>query len=751
MNEQNKSDEKSPQVTSGLTIIAVMLGLFFLQDTILNPTRPGMINADQWFSENIRARLWQDPFEVVSEHIGKNKKPYQDIAEQLKNIAEQHSERKTAEEVSPEFKKHPFPATPEKAIENAQHPMRVCYRDGLYENGEEAAHSIQELGCQIANANAAVSNEDNKSGEVKILAVMVPGGPYAEDREMRLRSRYATISALLARGYVPEDADHIGFIHFAKFCKKTINKTGQTQKETPDICNLPAVMPYEWFSANMNNPETTKHAEYRPGRVLVLWLDNDAFYRAERPLYMIGLLNSLITTAYEKTSKIDRKPAGTSDAPLPEINFHVIGPSNSDTLERIYQEVSRLKVDIRNENDYKSLNNSYLFTASATATRDHLIKAQKWNPSYEKANLDWLDKTIVRTISTQDKVAHTLLCELALRGVTPYHFKNNENEIKKKCNLTDLKFDESDKPSQIALIGEADTYYAWMLRYSILEQIQKFDDPADKTENNNVSFFSYLRGIDGITSQSTLPNQEKGKNQEHKTNNPNEKEAKTLLERPIGNNQLDYLLGLGANLKQLEQRNIAEDKGAFKAIGIIGSDVHDKLLILQALRNKFPGVPFFTTDLDARFLHSSEIKWTRNLIVVSPFGLQLKLNTERSNSPPFRDNFQTSLYISISLAMTCGQGYWQCEKSVHEPPNGENGWTRYPRVFEVGNYEAVNISHTPNSTYVDNQSEKPNQNSFPKLIFLILLLSPICIFFTPKQFHLPIGILTGTLIILALD
>lgn len=756
MNEQNKSDEKSPQVTSGFTIIAVILGLFFLQDTILNPTRPGMIDTDQWFAENIRARLWQDPFEVVSEHIGKNKKPYQDIAEQLKNIAEQRSERETDEEVFPEFKKHPFPATPEKAIESAQHPMRVCYRDGLYESGEEAAHSIQELGCQIANTNVnnAVYTKGNKSGEVSILAVMVPGGPYAEDREARLRSRYATISALLAQGYAPEDTDYIGFVHFAKFCKKTINKTIQSQKETPDICNMPAVMPYEWFSAHTNNPGTTKHAQYRPGRILVLWLDNDAFYRADRPLYMIGLLNALITIAYEKTSEIDKKSSTQSDAPLPKINFHVIGPSNSDTLERIYQEVNRLKVDIRDENDYKSLNNSYLFTASATVPNQHLsgnLEEINRTAGYLKRlilkkNMDWLDNTIVRTISTQDKVAHTLLCELALRGVTPYRFKDKESDIKKECELTDLKFDPSGQPSQIALIGEADTYYARMLRHSILEQIQKFDDPAVKTKNNNISFFSYLRGIDGITSQNALPNQEKGKNQEHKTNNPNEKEAKTLLERPIGNSQLDYLLGLGANLKQLEQRNIAEDKGAFKAIGIIGSDAYDKLLILQALRNKFPGIPFFTTDLDARFLHSSETKWTRNLIVVSPFGLQL--NTENQNSPPFRDNFQTSLYISILLAMTCGQGYWQCERSVHEPPNGRNGWTHHPRVFEVGNYGAVDMSHTSNSIYINNQSEKPNQNSFPELIVLIFLLSPIFIFFTPKQFHFPIGILTGTLIIL---
>ncbi|WP_292993127.1 hypothetical protein [Nitrosomonas sp.] len=67
MNEQNKTDEKSPQVTSGITIAALLLGLFFLQDTFLNPTRLGMIDTENGYTENIRARLWQDPFQVVNE------------------------------------------------------------------------------------------------------------------------------------------------------------------------------------------------------------------------------------------------------------------------------------------------------------------------------------------------------------------------------------------------------------------------------------------------------------------------------------------------------------------------------------------------------------------------------------------------------------------------------------------------------------------------------------------------------------
>ncbi len=55
-------------------------------------------------------------------------------------------------------------------------------------------------------------------------------------------------------------------------------------------------------------------------------------------------------------------------------------------------------------------------------------------------------------------------------------------------------------------------------------------------------------------------------------------------QRPEGRGQLDYVLRLAAALKEEEARNGEE----FKAIGVLGSDVYDKLLILQALRPTFP-------------------------------------------------------------------------------------------------------------------------------------------------------------------
>ena len=67
-------------------------------------------------------------------------------------------------------------------------------------------------------------------------------------------------------------------------------------------------------------------------------------------------------------------------------------------------------------------------------------------------------------------------------------------------------------------------------------------------------------------------------------------------------------------MRALATRIQDEGEGA-KAIGILGSDPYDALLILKALRPAFPHAIFFTVDLDARHLHASEYKWTRNMVM----------------------------------------------------------------------------------------------------------------------------------------
>ncbi|HET7537905.1 MAG TPA: hypothetical protein VFJ90_15705, partial [Candidatus Didemnitutus sp.] len=52
----------------------------------------------------------------------------------------------------------------------------------------------------------------NGINDILILPVMLPGGQYSEDRESRIRARYAINSGLGRMGYVHEDADHVGSI-----------------------------------------------------------------------------------------------------------------------------------------------------------------------------------------------------------------------------------------------------------------------------------------------------------------------------------------------------------------------------------------------------------------------------------------------------------------------------------------------------------------------------------------------------------
>ena len=159
---------------------------------------------------------------------------------------------------------------------------------------------------------------------------------------------------------------------------------------------------------------------------------------------------------------------------------------------------------------------------------------------------------------------------------------------------------------------------------------------------------SYLRGIDG-----SLPGEKEDKKDEKAEAKSDPLKNIKNLEQPIGKSQYDYLRRLAEETYHFDQDLKANRKGEIKAIGVVGTDFYDKYLVLQALRQRFPDVIFFTTDLDARFLHPDNIKWTRNLVVASNFGLSLRKDPDvdiQGEVPPFRDNYQTSVFFTVLQA-----------------------------------------------------------------------------------------------------
>ena len=186
--------------------------------------------------------------------------------------------------------------------------------------------------------------------------------------------------------------------------------------------------------------------------------------------------------------------------------------------------------------------------------------------------------------------------------------------------------------------------------------------------------YHYLRGIDG-----RLPGDK---------DNQREAEQKTQLgqnavatEATEGLNQSDYLRRLARQMKEDNARWQREDGSGIRAVGLLGSDIYDKLMILRALRPHFPGTVFFTNNYDAHFERRDDWDDTRNLVIASPFGSTVpEIYIERRHIPPFRDNNQTSMYVGTLVATTKMKGE-------------DAKWLSWqPRIFEIGRRGAYDLS-----------------------------------------------------------
>jgi hypothetical protein len=302
---------------------------------------------------------------------------------------------------------------------------------------------------------------------------------------------------------------------------------------------------------------------------------------------------------------------------------------------------------------------------------------------------------LTRTIDTDAKLAEQLLQELKRRQVDL-----------KPCAAKDCN-------PKVALISEWDTLYGRSLPRTFAAVAMNNGSGAtgpslgneiDKLRRDEwpgwVYRHSYLAGLDG-----ELPATGNDKDSDKKDDSQARIRAwyegqlpgveQNAGQRPEGRAQLDYVLRLAAALKEEEAKNGEE----FRAIGVLGSDVYDKLLILQALRPTFPRAIFFTTDLNARLAYPAQWLSARNLIIASHFGLELQ-SALQSPIPPFRDSYQTSLFYSALWALEhfvprqnaecTGCFQLQMDTGKAEPrlfsPHAQ------PRLYEVGRNGAFDIS-----------------------------------------------------------
>jgi hypothetical protein len=209
--------------------------------------------------------------------------------------------------------------------------------------------------------------------------------------------------------------------------------------------------------------------------------------------------------------------------------------------------------------------------------------------------------------------------------------------------------------NRIALISEWDSFYSRALIESFKAQVAD-DAHLGSDENHHrdvvdqwILRFSYLRGLDGRLPEESASNDkvagaDPGKN----------KELTQIdfspLEKSDGNSQLDYLRRLADHIAQEDEAYRRNGESGIGAIGVLGVDAYDKLLVLQALKSRMPYKLFFSTDLDARMLQRGQAQTTRNLILAAPYGLTLTRALQQ-DVPPFRDSLQSAVFISVLAAL----------------------------------------------------------------------------------------------------
>jgi hypothetical protein len=210
---------------------------------------------------------------------------------------------------------------------------------------------------------------------------------------------------------------------------------------------------------------------------------------------------------------------------------------------------------------------------------------------------------------------------------------------------------------RVLIFTESDTSYSRAIASEVTNALSQLA---------RVEVYSYLRGLDGRPED--IPIRTTSEGERSKDVAAALLRDKAITEVSTGTSQFDYLRRLSLCLDQAKRRRVA---GEICAVGILGSDIYDKMLVLQAIRPKLPAAIFFTTDLDALYLERDSESFTRNLVVASADNLDV--NTDASDHPlrwklpPMRDSYQTVLVKHVWEILEAGTA--ELEPMATEPVN----------------------------------------------------------------------------------
>ena len=557
----------------------------------------------------------------------------------------------------------------------AQKQLEAEMKAGRGSEPNSARHDISTLA-------GLLSDRAKKFDKVLLLAVMIEAGPYSEQGESRLRTRQAVLEGLSESGFLPMDSEHIGFV-------TTSWPPRETAAGSPVPVDRGLLLPWEECEpitdpkgpGDIQSTQNTK-------RIVVVWLPAANFN--PHPLRRFAALTDQL--AGKIRDKVDVK---------------LIGPADSTGLLNMVHEMQYWGV--LSDETQKALDGVSIISPRATAS-DETLLYQASSSSKEKSIQELLEKSVtkpvrgglkfVRTIATDDRVLRKVIEELDLRRI---HVKKRTKEN-----------GPWESGNHIVILTEWDTPYGRSLNTTFaaeafgrnVKEIIESQPYSDKTLSGErekqissdlgkrVHSYRYLRGIDG-----QLPG-DSGKDNSREQGQKNQSARDTVaVEATEGLNQSDYLRRLARELKEANSRWQQEDNQGICAIGLLGSDIYDKMMILRALRPEFPSAVFFTNNYDAHFERRDAWDDTHNLIIASPFGASLPSIYTQQHVAPFRDSDQTSMYVGTLVATG------RMDKGV---PVGSFVWQ--PRIFEISRRGAQDLSQAWYAPSYDKGTVLANSN-----------------------------------------
>jgi hypothetical protein len=646
-----KGSGESKLALAGVVTLAVALAGVLLVKDPLRSSRPvgtGLDVNQTTGEESVRARLWEDPVAAV-----------------------------------------------QRGMRGARPPAI-----GLPKSAPSQSAELS-LTQRLRPLRQAIADRVKKDERITVLLVTISGDSYAESTESRIRDRYAVGTALGVACYVPEDEGHLSFIE------------GNTQGASH-------ALPYEWF--RLRKTRVCGEGQDRGQSTLVIWIPDDTLYRGFLAT-LTSLSQAMVCQESKQKSEClltdDRRKLVRLNPTLQQaVTFKLVGPRSSSALRDLLEEAGNLYAEPHEGAGVwpNAGGTIELYSPWASAMKGLLAYGLKKEggkgpvcQTYEACEQEFFhrlaaaDVRLVYETGSDDRLFDTLIEELDRRQVRlgwdaviligewdSFYGRALPIEFRAAACAKVATFTEA----ELKQIQVPTTIKAWCptVPRAIDLQIQRTADYESLTLN--VFRYSYLSGLDG-----EVPGDDgvkAGRVEKPKTTETaKDALAGGLKERPEGTGQLDYVRALATRIQD-------EGEGA-KAIGILGSDPYDAVLILKALRPAFPYAVFFTVDLDARHLHASEYKWTRNMVVASPFGLQLDGGLQR-DVPPFRSSDQTATYFAVLRAVNhvaCrATGDRQnsaapCPGGYHvalTPEDRVYDAAEHPRIFEVGREGAVDLS-----------------------------------------------------------